>query len=355
MQHVMNMFNSMTPEQRRAAQEAAANTDPDLLIKNANTAASQLSAQQKYVFDASIQLKSDGNRLHGLKQYADAAEKYTRALENLKMHTDDESTKLRLSCRSNLASCYLQLNRWEECIDQCNAVLSIENNNRKALYRRGQALLSLKRYIDARQDLHKALQLSPESEKAVIQEKLDDLEQKCKQGNQGVVIEEILDDDDEETVVVEAVPCSTTKDDSASNIQEKRREERFDGDDGSIQDTSIMESQKRKQENNNTPQTPHLSHAEQVRMASEAIKQNPSTIKQTAEAISTMSDVDLAGYMAQAGGKIAGTPEMARAAAELMKDMSPEELLYAQCYSFHDNPGVLFITMTLQSCFEMII
>jgi hypothetical protein len=50
-----------------------------------------------------------------------------------------QARELRISCQSNLASCHLQLERWQECVDVCGAVLAADPNNRKALYRRGEA------------------------------------------------------------------------------------------------------------------------------------------------------------------------------------------------------------------------
>jgi hypothetical protein len=45
--------------------------------------------------------------------------------------------ELRVTCQSNLASCFLQLERWQECVDMCDTVLSSDSKNRKALFRRG--------------------------------------------------------------------------------------------------------------------------------------------------------------------------------------------------------------------------
>lgn len=42
-----------------------------------------MSAQQKYQYDASMQLKNEGNAFHGQQQYSEAAAKYERALSNL--------------------------------------------------------------------------------------------------------------------------------------------------------------------------------------------------------------------------------------------------------------------------------
>lgn len=100
-------------------------------------ATEHLSAQQKYKQDAAAQLKAEGNALHGAKSFREAADKYERAVANLEGQTGSGAAALRLSCQSNLASCFLQLQQWQRCVDMCGTVLGAEPANRKALYRRG--------------------------------------------------------------------------------------------------------------------------------------------------------------------------------------------------------------------------
>lgn len=56
---------------------------PTPACRQANAGMGQASAQQQYGLTASEQLKAEGNRLHGTKQYGDAADKYRRAISNL--------------------------------------------------------------------------------------------------------------------------------------------------------------------------------------------------------------------------------------------------------------------------------
>lgn len=77
------MAASMSPDDLRRAQEAAAHMSPEELERQAAAAPAALSSTQKYQFDASTALKSEGNRLHAAGQYGQAAEKYSRALANL--------------------------------------------------------------------------------------------------------------------------------------------------------------------------------------------------------------------------------------------------------------------------------
>lgn len=121
----------------RQAREATANMRPEDIAASTSAAASQMSAQQKYALDGAAQLKAEGNALHGAKQWAAAAEKYERAVSNLEGQASAAAASLRTSCQSNLASCFLQQQRWQECADMAGRVLAAEASNRKALYRRG--------------------------------------------------------------------------------------------------------------------------------------------------------------------------------------------------------------------------
>ena len=76
-------------------------------------------------------------------------------------HAGDDSTEaavLRQKCSLNLASCYLKLNENSKCVQQCSEVLQSNPEDRKALYRRGQAYSALKAYPAAVADLGGALE-----------------------------------------------------------------------------------------------------------------------------------------------------------------------------------------------------
>jgi tetratricopeptide (TPR) repeat protein len=75
-------------------------------------------------FQASTQLKAEGNKLHGSGKYQAAIEKYERAKSNMEGKVKPEHRELHKACSLNLSMCYLQLGRYEECLAECNAVLS---------------------------------------------------------------------------------------------------------------------------------------------------------------------------------------------------------------------------------------
>jgi tetratricopeptide (TPR) repeat protein/uncharacterized protein (DUF2384 family) len=289
MQQAMRMFENLTPEQKRSVKEAASTANPDAFVRHASSMQSQLSAQQKYQYDASTRLKGEGNKLHGQGKYKEASERYQTAVNNLETHTSPQSTSLRTSCYANLASCYLQLELWNDCILACNAVLKEDENNRKALYRRGQALAGLNRVEEAVNDLQRALTLSPDSEKQVIEEKLRQVEEKRKQNIQPAVTDEVTDQ--KETEVVDEI--KTEK----SSQQTK---------------PAAMDNQP---------------SSLQIQQAVDMMNQDPQLVAKVANMLDGMSDAELAEYLTQQGASgIGATPEMARMAASMMKGMSPGEL-----------------------------
>jgi tetratricopeptide (TPR) repeat protein len=290
MQQAMRMFENLTPEQKRSVKEAASTANPDAFVRHASSMQSQLSAQQKYQYDASARLKGEGNKLHGQGKYKEASERYQTAVNNLETHTSPQSTSLRTSCYANLASCYLQLELWKDCISACNAVLKEDENNRKALYRRGQAVAGLDRVEEAVSDLQRALTLSPDSEHQVIEDKLKQVEAKMKQNIQPAVTDEVTDQKE-----TEAVDEITTE----KNSVQAKPAAAVDNQPSSLQ----------------------------IQQAVEMMNQDPQLVAKVANMLDGMSDAELAEYLAQQGAsRMGATPEMARMAASMMKVMSPEEL-----------------------------
>lgn len=72
---------------------------------------------------ASNQLKAEGNALHSAAKYGEAIDKYERAKANVAGMTAAGAAELRRACTLNLSSCYLNLKRWGQCVEQCNEVL----------------------------------------------------------------------------------------------------------------------------------------------------------------------------------------------------------------------------------------
>lgn len=56
-------------------------------------------------------------------KYAEAAEKYARAKQNMAEVAGPDSQALRKACTLNLGSCYLNLGQYQQCVAECQEVL----------------------------------------------------------------------------------------------------------------------------------------------------------------------------------------------------------------------------------------
>jgi len=80
--------------------------------------------------------------------------------------TDQETkevTELLKSINLNMALCYLKLNRFDRVLEECNAVLSSDKDNEKALYRRCLAYEKLNDFYKAKGDIDRCIELNPNS------------------------------------------------------------------------------------------------------------------------------------------------------------------------------------------------
>ena len=138
------------------------------------------------VADVAEKIKAIGNEQFKLGKYEVALKKYLKAIRYMEhLHSDDsasssssdeeEDTKNKddkeeteryksvvLPCHLNSAACYLKLKNYEEAVKNCGKVLDkYEENNLKALFRRGQAYSSLRDFDKALADLQSAAKLAP--------------------------------------------------------------------------------------------------------------------------------------------------------------------------------------------------
>ncbi len=79
------------------------------------------------------------------------------------------ATDLKLVLYSNRAQCYINLKRYKEAETDCTMALGMVPDHAKSLHRRGVARYYLKDLREARKDLERALELSIDAEKAVIE------------------------------------------------------------------------------------------------------------------------------------------------------------------------------------------
>ena len=116
-----------------------------------------------------LEKKEQGKGFIQKQQYQNAIEIYQQCAANLHELLDNkeytkkhEEVKNQLALiHSNMALCYLKLENWEEVEMECDEVLKFDENNIKALYRKGIVLNKKEEYKLALNYLKKALSLSP--------------------------------------------------------------------------------------------------------------------------------------------------------------------------------------------------
>lgn len=112
-----------------------------------------------------------GNTLYKEKQFEKAKKKYSKALryiEHFKDEADLEEDEEKdidqnqtLSLYLNLAACKLQLKDFENSVEDCDKALEIDEENCKALFRKGQALVNMKDWEKAKECLQQAVSVEP--------------------------------------------------------------------------------------------------------------------------------------------------------------------------------------------------
>ncbi|CAL5063364.1 unnamed protein product [Urochloa decumbens] len=153
-------MNQARPEDLRDMTEKLASTTPEEFA----AMKAQADAQMSYAMSGAKMLKKQGNELHNLGQYSDAASKYKLAKDNLKSVPSSAAHTLQLQCTLNLMACYLKTGQFDECISEGSEVLASDSSNVKAYYRRGQAYKEIGKLEAAVADLSKAHEISPEDE-----------------------------------------------------------------------------------------------------------------------------------------------------------------------------------------------
>ena len=121
-QRAQEMMRNMSPEQMQNMQKMAAGMG--MVPPGGAPMAQQMSARDKYQYDAALILKNDGNALHGRSEHSEAITKYDRARNNIQGQTSKEATELRKACSLNMAMCHLKLEQFEDCARECTQVIS---------------------------------------------------------------------------------------------------------------------------------------------------------------------------------------------------------------------------------------
>ncbi|XP_049873181.1 AH receptor-interacting protein isoform X2 [Pectinophora gossypiella] len=137
----------------------------------------QMSIQERLDFIPSLREK--GNNLYKLKQYDAAEEAYSQAIaicEQLMVRerkSDDEwknLNKIKLPILLNYAQCKLVKGDYYSVIEHCNTILEYDEENEKALYRRGKAHVGAWNPDLAEEDFKRLKSINPSTANMVEKE-----------------------------------------------------------------------------------------------------------------------------------------------------------------------------------------
>ncbi|KAK3235511.1 hypothetical protein CYMTET_54295 [Cymbomonas tetramitiformis] len=120
--------------------------------------------------------KEEGNTLFKSAQVDEAFDKYHEVVQSVKgilavpalgrpdmVDLKKKVDLMHLAVNLNLAACSLKEKRHEEAMEYCREVLTVDDRNVKALFRRAQALSQLSRSGEAIEVLNKARKLDPQN------------------------------------------------------------------------------------------------------------------------------------------------------------------------------------------------
>ncbi|OMO69755.1 hypothetical protein CCACVL1_19294 [Corchorus capsularis] len=121
--------------------------------------------------------KMDGNALFKEDKLEEAMQQYEMAIAymgddfmfQLFGKYRDMALAVKNPCHLNMSACLIKLKRYEEAIGHCSIVLAEDENNVKAMFRRGKARAELGQTDAAREDFLKARKYAPE-DKAIARE-----------------------------------------------------------------------------------------------------------------------------------------------------------------------------------------
>ncbi|XP_073424706.1 peptidyl-prolyl cis-trans isomerase FKBP8-like [Dendrobates tinctorius] len=115
------------------------------------------------------QKRECGNFHFEREEYRSAMHSYSQALsiltpttaDPLSSEEEEEIREHRIKCLNNLAATQLKLHHYDDVLNSCNAVLEMDEDNAKALYRKGKVLSERGDYEEAMTVLKQALKLEP--------------------------------------------------------------------------------------------------------------------------------------------------------------------------------------------------
>lgn len=131
-----------------------ANRDIKALYEKVAPLAEQAKQQALRKLQGPARFKAEGNELFKASRYEDAIEKYTKAIEAIGPEPKGAEDKaIVIDSYNNRAVCWMQQQNYRQVIMDTTAVLDIDPENLKALFRRAMAFEGLEKYRSALEDI----------------------------------------------------------------------------------------------------------------------------------------------------------------------------------------------------------
>lgn len=142
----------------RASRLDAGNPEIQRMMSRVKPKFERMEARRKAGLNITESHKEKGDDAYKSANFEVAIEHYTRCIKALKAEKKEHS-ELALKAFSNRAACYKQISNFDGTIEDCTAVIEIDQENVKALVRRAQAFEGVERYRFALQDIKTVLNL----------------------------------------------------------------------------------------------------------------------------------------------------------------------------------------------------
>lgn len=129
-----------------------------------------MSEEEKVEFG--VERKEIGSDLFKKGRTTLALERYKKVIDlfnytdNFKEENKAKAKDLKKVCELNLAACHLKVKDYSAAKKSCTTVLKDERQNVKALFRRAQADVALKNFMDAMADLKQCIDIDPQNKAA---------------------------------------------------------------------------------------------------------------------------------------------------------------------------------------------
>ncbi|QDZ18344.1 tetratricopeptide repeat domain-containing protein [Chloropicon primus] len=351
-EEAMNVVKNSNPEEIKEQMKGAPlPEDPAEMRRQMEAYTQHQKDSHDYKYNASMQLKAEGNKFFTAGQYEEAKEKYTRAKKNLNGLSSLAARKLHRTCMLNEAACCLSLEMWEECARLTTAIVKNAESDPqnvltagqglKTYYRKGQALHHLGRYSEAYQDLMSAHGIAPQDEgvKAALKLAKEALAKENEQGGEvkteakaEPVVEEVDEDCPPPEEVDEDCPPLEEVDEDCPPLEEVDEDcpplEEVDEDCPPLEevdeDCPPLEEVQEMPRPRNSNWTPEQEHRLQT---------DPEYAAKVQEQLRAKMEAMTDEQLMEIGKRMPGMPpgmfnaDMVRAATEAMINMSPEELM----------------------------